>query len=75
MIILRAIKGTALNECRYRRYGESYDFCTWANETGGEGLRKPSWFQADAMRFGRIRKTDCETCQAFLSMSIEGDQT
>src|SRR6516225_11762184 len=27
MITLRAIKGTASNECRYHRLGESYDFC------------------------------------------------
>jgi hypothetical protein len=36
MITLRAIKGTAPNECRYYRLGESYDFCMWASETGGE---------------------------------------
>jgi hypothetical protein len=29
MITLRAIKGTAPSECRYHRYGETYDFCTW----------------------------------------------
>jgi hypothetical protein len=76
MITLRAIKGTAPNECRYHRLGESYDFCMWASETGGESLRKaPSWLQADAMRFGPIRKTDCESCPAFAPMSPEGDET
>src|SRR5262249_45146602 len=76
MITLRAIKGTAPSECRYHRIGESYDFCTWATEKGGENLRKaPSWLQADAMRFGPIRKTDCETCPAFVPMSTEADET
>jgi hypothetical protein len=76
MITLRAIKGIAPNECRYHRLGESYDFCMWASETGGESLRKaPSWLQADAMRFGPIRKTDCESCPAFAPMSPEGDET
>jgi hypothetical protein len=63
MITLRAIKGTAPSECRYHRYGETYDFCTWATESGGDSLRKaPNWLQADAFKFGPIRKTDCESC-------------
>jgi hypothetical protein len=75
MITLRAIKGTAPSECRYHRYGETYDFCTWATESGGDSLRKaPNWLQADAFKFGPIRKTDCESCPAFAPMLTEGDE-
>jgi hypothetical protein len=75
---IRAIKGTAPNECRYHRYGERYDLCTWASASGGamDQLRTaPSWLQADAMRFGPIRKTDCEACPAFAPILAEGDES
>lgn len=73
----RAIKGTDPNECRYHRYGEEYDLCTWASESSDamDSLRKaPNWLQADAMRFGPIRKTDCEGCPAFVPMLAEGNE-
>ena len=74
MICLRAIKGSATTECRYHRFGESYDFCIWAIESGGDSLRKaPNWLQADAFGFGPIRKTDCEGCPAFAPMLAESD--
>jgi len=76
MTILRTIKGNSPSECRYHRFGESLDFCTWASESGGNSLLKaPTWLQEDAMRFGPIRKTDCECCPAFAPMLTEGDDT
>ena len=76
MITLRAIKGTAPTDCRYYRFGERYDFCTWAVDSGDDSLRKaPNWLQADAFRFGPIRKIDCDGCPAFAPMVAEGDET
>jgi hypothetical protein len=74
MITLRAIKGTALTDCRYHRFGESYDFCTWAIESGGES-KAPNWLQADAFGFGQIRKIDCESCPAFAPVLGLVDET
>lgn len=74
---IRAIKGTDPNECRYHRYGEEYDLCTWASESSGamDSLRKaPNWLRADAIRFGPIRKTDCKGCPAFAPKLAEGDE-
>ncbi len=73
MITLRAIKGTAPTDCRYHRFGESYDFCTWAIESGGD--KAPNWLEADAFGFGPIRKVDCQNCPAFTPMLAEGDET
>jgi hypothetical protein len=76
MITLRAIKGTVPTDCRYHRFGERYDFCTWAIESAGDSLPKaPNWLQADAFGFGPIRKHDCESCPAFVPMLALGDET
>lgn len=74
MITLRAIKGTAPTDCRYHRFGESYDFCTWAIESGGES-KAPKWLHADAFGVGPIRKIDCEGCPAFVPMLALDDET
>jgi hypothetical protein len=74
MITLRAIKGTAPSDCRYHRFGESYEFCTWVIESAGES-KPPNWLRADPFGFGPIRKSDCERCPAFAPMLAEGDET
>jgi len=74
---IRAFKGPDPDECRYHRYGEEYDLCTWASESSRalDSLRKaPNWLRADALRFGPIRKTDCEGCPAFAPAPVEGDE-
>jgi hypothetical protein len=68
MITLRAIKGTAPTDLRYHRFGESYEFCTWAIESAGES-KAPNWLRADDFGFGPIRKIDCESCPAFAPCS------
>lgn len=71
MITLRAMKRTAPTECRYHRYGETYDFCTWAIEAGESTA--PNWHQTDAFGFGPIRKVDCESCPAFVPILAQND--
>jgi hypothetical protein len=70
MTTLRAIKCTDPHGCRYYRHGEEHDFCTWASSGDMDNsLRKaPNWLRADAIRFGPIRKNDCEGCSAFAPM-------
>jgi hypothetical protein len=66
---IRAIRCTDPNECRYHRHGEEHDLCTWASSGAMDSLRNaPNWLRADAIRFGPIRRTDCEGCSAFAPM-------